>query len=100
MKYLVIAVTLLLIPSALGGCAKTVAPQPEIRTVEVKVPVPQPCVPASYGPAPDYPDTDSALRKAADAAERYLLLAAGRKLRVSREKENDTVIAGCPKVGK
>lgn len=77
-----------------AGCAgKT--PPPEVRTVTVNVPTRQPCVPASLGGAPDYPDTDSALRKAADAAERYLLLFAGRELRKAREVELVTVIQGC-----
>lgn len=79
----------------LGGCASTKIPPPEIRTVEVMVPTRQPCVPASLGGAPEYPDTDSALRKAADAAERYLLLFAGRELRKAREVELDTVVQGC-----
>ena len=88
MKYAVLPLALL------AGCTTT---QPEIRTVTVNVPVPQPCVPATLQPAPDYPDTDTALRTARDPAERYLLLGAGRPLRVARLNELETVVAGCPK---
>lgn len=86
----------ILLTMSLAACAtKADAPPERVRTVEVQVPVRQPCVPGTFGPAPDYPDTDSALRKAADAAERYLLLFAGRKLRVARESELNAVVAGC-----
>jgi len=81
----------------LSGCGHT--PRPEIRTVTVNVPVPQPCIPATLGDEPDYPDTDAALRAAVDAAERYLLIAAGRTLRIARNNELETAVAGCPKVG-
>lgn len=83
----------------LAGCATTQTPEPVIRTVTVNVPVPAPCVPATLAPAPEYPDTDSALRKATDAAERYLLVFAGRLLRDARLTQLETVVAACPKVG-
>jgi hypothetical protein len=84
---------------AMAGCASTPDPDvPErIVTVEVAVPVAQPCVPATLGPAPDYPDTDEALRSAPDAATRYLLIAAGRLLRIARLGEVEPVVAACPK---
>ena len=91
------AVTLTLL---LAGCATTQTPEPVVRTVTVNIPVPAPCVPATLAPAPEYPDTDSALRKATDAAERYLLVFAGRLLRDARLTQLETVVAACPKVGK
>lgn len=83
----------------LAGCSgrPQERPQPIVTTVEVAVPVAQPCVPATLGPAPDYPDTDEALKQAADAAQRYLLLVAGRILRAARLKELEIVAAGCPR---
>lgn len=97
MKFLGIMFGLMFAVAILSGCGHT--PRPEIRTVTVNVPVPQPCVPATLGDAPDYPDTDAKLLAAVDAAERYLLLAAGRALRIARNNELETAVAGCPKVG-
>lgn len=82
----------------LAGCATAPATPPErVVTVEVAVPVPSPCVPANLGPAPEYPDTDEALRAAPDAATRYLLLGAGRLLRIARANEVEPVVAACPR---
>ncbi len=83
----------------LAGCAGRPAlrPEVEIRTVEVAVPVALGCVPANMAAPSAYPDTDPALRAAADAAERYQLLFAGRQLRNARLAEVEPVIAGCPK---
>lgn len=79
----------------LAGCGKPLPPPEVIRTVEVAVPVKQKCVPDTFDPvAPIYPDTDAAL-KIGDAADRYLLLGAGRPLRVARLNELETVVAGC-----
>lgn len=81
-----------------AGCKTTPAPEPIIETVEVIVPgETQPCVPKSLGATPEYVDNDSALRKAVDAAERYMLLWAGRTQRIAREQELNTVIDGCPR---
>ena len=93
--YLVI-LGLLILESFLSGGGTTQTPRPEIRTVTVNVPVPQPCVPAELSPAPTYPDTDDALRAAPDAAERYRLVAAGRLLRITRNEILETVVKGCP----
>mgnify|MGYP000747660966 CR=1 FL=1 len=83
---------------SLAACATTEAAPPErIVTVEVAVPVPSPCVPATLGPAPEYPDTDEALRAAPDPATRYQLLGAGRLLRNARLNEVEPVIAACPR---
>ncbi len=81
----------------LAGCASTPDSEPRVVTVEVAVPVASPCVPASLGPAPEYPDTDEALRAAPDAASRYQLLGAGRLLRGARLNELEPVVARCPK---
>lgn len=73
----------------LGGCAGRVPPiarEPIIRTVEVRVPVPQPCPMLDrLGPAPVYPDTAEALHGAPNLFERVKLLVAGRALRIGRE---------------
>lgn len=72
---------------ALAGCAHT--PEPEIRTVEVKVPVDDPACAreavARLGEAPAYPDTPEALRAAPNLFERVKLILAGRELRIARE---------------
>lgn len=76
---------------ALAGCATTDTPDPEpiIRTVEVQVPVDDPACAraavAELGTGPTYPDTDAALRAAADLFARVQLLLAGRELRKARE---------------
>jgi hypothetical protein len=80
--------------SALSGCT-TVAREPEVRTQRVVIEKPVSCVPKNLGPAPTYPDTDEALRKAHDLAERYLLLWAGRELRSARLGETEPVIQTC-----
>lgn len=79
---------------ALTACAH--APrEPEIRTVEVKVPVAVPCVPANLPAAPVYPDTREAIQAAGAAPERYQLLAAGRELRIVRLRDLEAVVASC-----
>lgn len=69
--------------------------EPVIRTVEVRVPVPVACVPESLPAEPVYPDDDSSLKAAPDAAARYGLIAAGRVLRIQRAAEVEPVIKGC-----
>lgn len=84
----------LLACSALVACAgKT--PEPEIRTQRVVIEKPIACVPSNLGAVPTYPDTEEALRKAFDLAERYLLLWAGRELRAARLGETEPVIQAC-----
>lgn len=86
---------------SLAGCSSNgqhrLASEPIVRIVEVPVPVASACVPATLGEAPNYPDTDAALKSAADAAERYLLLGAGRPLRIARLRELEIVANACPK---
>lgn len=82
-----------------AACAHTPAPpEPQVVTVEVPVPVAQPCVPRQVSPTPpEYVDTDDALRAARDAAERFQLLWAGRSQRNSRLAELEPVVSACPR---
>jgi hypothetical protein len=85
---------------ALAACKTPSVPEPVVRTVTVNVPVAMPCIPQNYSRTrPQYADEDSALKAAVDAAERYMLLWAGREQRKAREAENEAVIAGCPSDG-
>lgn len=77
---------------ALAACAHV---EPRIVTRDVLVPVATSCVPEGLGPEPSYPDTADALKAARDAAERYLLMAQGRELRIARAAEVEPVIAAC-----
>jgi hypothetical protein len=104
---------LLALALLLGGCqtlrghkppvpapaAPPPAPAPHPRPLIIFRPAPPPapksCVPRSLAPPPRYPDSDSALRNAAGAADRYQLMAAGRILRERRLDELERVIAGC-----
>ena len=82
---------------ALAGCAHT--PEPEIRTVEVKVPVDDPACAreavARLGEAPAYPDTPEAIRAAPNLFERVKLLLAGRELRIAREAALKGALEAC-----
>ena len=83
---------------ALAACSTTSTerPEAEIRTVEIKVPVVQPC-PAleALGPSPDYPDSDAALAAATNLYERVKLLVAGRLLRITREANMAAIVQAC-----
>lgn len=88
---------LVLIVACLSGCGH--APEPEIRTVEVRVPVDDPaCSRAAMerlGAAPAYPDTPEAIRGASDLFERVKLLLAGRGLRVAHEAALMAALKAC-----
>lgn len=101
---------LLLTAAAVSGCANVAprqpmavaapphmppAPPPATKVVRVMVPKPVKCVPDDLGPAPAYPDSDSALRDAGGAADRYQLLAAGRLLREQRLQKLEDVVRRC-----
>lgn len=87
-----------LIPALLlAGCAAT--REPVVRTVTVTKPVAIACVPDALPAAPDYPDTDKALREAVDAAERYRLVAVGRLLRDARLATLEPIILNCRVTG-
>lgn len=77
----------------LAGCGHQ--REPIVKTVYVDRPVALECVPASLDDAPSYPDSNAALKQAADAAERYALIAAGRLLRDARLAELEPVIMNC-----
>ena len=70
-------------------------PAAATRDVVVRVPVKTACVPKTLPPAPKYPDSETALRDAGGAADRYQLLAAGRILRNRRLALLERVIEGC-----
>lgn len=84
----------------LAGCATTSDREPVVRTVTVNKPVAVSCIPAALPTAPEYPDTDTALLDAPDAAERYRLVAAGRLLRNQRLAELESVFNSCREVAR
>ena len=79
---------------ALGACAPRPAPEPIVRTVEVRVPVPVPCRP-DVGPEPVYADSPEALAAAPDVFEAMKLRIAGRDQRRGREAVLSAALAGC-----
>lgn len=90
----------LLLVLTLAACATTPPPVPEpiIKIQTVYVPGPAlACVPKELLGAPTYVDSDQALLSAADAAERFQLLFAGRMQRDARLREIEPVISSCPK---
>lgn len=60
--------------------------EPAVRTVEVRVPVHEPC-PIAEPAAPDYADDDADLKAAPNLFERVKLLAAGRLQRIAHQSE-------------
>jgi hypothetical protein len=79
----------------LGASTCATTSEPRVVTKEVRVPVPVSCVPKDLKAPPSYPDTDEALTALPDAAARYLLMAAGRGLRMQRASEVEPVITAC-----
>lgn len=83
----------------LAGCAghqRIEAPEPVIKTVEVKVPTPVPCPAlAKLGPEPAYPDTDAAIAAAPDIFVAAKLMAAGRLMRIKRGAEYAAAKTAC-----
>lgn len=81
------------------ACATPAPPEPIIRTVTVQVPFDDPaCIRAArerLGARPAYPDSDEALRAAANVFEGVQLLQAGRILRMAREVALESAIAAC-----
>jgi hypothetical protein len=76
----------------LFGCAG--APQTIIKTVEVSVLVPVPCV-VPVGPEPSYSDTPETVRAAANIAERTRLLLLGRNERIAYILKLQAASSGC-----
>lgn len=75
----------------LCGCATKAEPQ--IRTVEVKVPVTRPCVAPDVPPPPRYADGD--LNSATPPDQRYLKTATANQERKARLARIEPVIAAC-----
>ncbi len=100
-RILALAVVLLAAPFiTAGSCATT--REPEIRTVEVRVPVIAPC-PDGRDPAPAYPDTRAAVTAAldrGDLAEATRLVWAGWPLHWQRHAEDDAQVAACASAGR
>lgn len=82
--------------AACGGKVES-APPPVLVPVEVAVPIAGGCVPDATTPPPEYIDSDSVLRGAVDAAERYQLVLAGRAQRNARLNEIEPIVASCPR---
>jgi hypothetical protein len=61
--------------------------------------VPVSCVPRALPSPPAYPDSDTRLKQAGEAAERYQLMAAGRLMRIRRLAELERIVAGCRRAG-
>ena len=76
---------------SLAACATPDLPPP----IEIKVPVPVPCVSADFPKPPTYPDTREALRQAPDQAEFTRLLAAGWPLRDARLTALEAAVEAC-----
>lgn len=77
----------------LAACATTNA-EPEIRTVEVKVPVREACVPADLPPKPSS-YADDALNAGTPPDERYKAIAVANQQRKARLARVEPVISGC-----
>ena len=87
----------LLATQVAAGCQatpETAVPRLDVQVVEVSVPIPCPAL-SSLGPEPAYPDTDEAILAARNIAERSLLYATGRVLRMSRLNEYQTAAKAC-----
>lgn len=83
---------------SLAACASAnVEPRIEVREVRTAVPVA--CVPASLGPAPDYP-VDLIAILAMPGPDRYQAVAALMLLYRARLDEVEPVLALCAKAGK
>lgn len=84
--------------ATLAACASgpQVRPEPEVRTVEVKVATPVPCKAlADLGPEPAYVDTDAAIAAATDIGPLAKLYSKGRLQRIQRLSEYAVAKAGC-----
>jgi hypothetical protein len=96
-KTLSTALFLLLATLLAQGCqtaSETPLSRLDVQVVEVSVPIPCPAL-SSLGPEPAYPDTDEAIRSARNVAERALLYATGRVLRMNRLNEYQTAAKAC-----
>lgn len=82
-----------------AGCATTPRerPEPIVRVVTntVTKPVPCPALAELAASKPVYPDTEEAIRAAANMAERALLYAKGRLMRMAREAQYEAAASAC-----
>jgi hypothetical protein len=76
----------------LSACTSAGGGVPTVRTLDVPIAVP--CR-ADIGPEPEWPDTDRALKSAPDLFARVRLLAAGRLLRIARDRELSAALEAC-----
>lgn len=91
MRIAYIAAGLILLAVLLTGCAGTPAPQPPITVVK---PVPTSCI-KSKPVRPEFPDTDQAILKAPNIAERARLYSAGRLMRMGYIDVLEAALAAC-----
>lgn len=92
-----VALVGLLLPLLAQGCQiapKSPVNRLNVQTVQVSVPIPCPAL-SSLGPEPAYPDTDEAIQSARNIAERALLYATGRALRIQRLNEYQAAAKAC-----
>lgn len=68
--------------------------EPEVRTVEVRVPVHAPCE-ATPPVEPEWADTDEKLRDAPDHVARVRLLLIGRLQRIAHDQELHAYASAC-----
>lgn len=90
-RFLKLAVAFGLI-AATGGCAHTPPPEPQIKTVEVKVAVPVPCK-ATVDTHKTY--SDAAAEFTADIYEQAKALLAGRAEREADNERLKGAVTGC-----
>jgi hypothetical protein len=81
--------------AVLAACGTAAKPEPSVRIVEKRIPVPTACVTAATPQPPTYPDDDEAVRAAPSPGIRYSLIAAGRLLRIQRLAEIEPVLQAC-----
>lgn len=89
-----IRAALLILPFALAGCAGTMPPSPEVRTVEVKIPVPVPCM---VQPVNKPAFAVDALPLGSTVPAQMRALRAERKQRIGYEAELEAALQHCMK---
>ena len=90
-NYIAYGIAFLILAGMLTGCATKA--EPVVRTVEVRVPIREACVPPDVPGAPSrYADEGAA---AMTPDERYLATARANKERTARLARIEPVIAGC-----
>lgn len=80
---------------ALAGCGTVAKPEPQIRTVEIKVPVARPCVPENLPAPPTYRVTPADILAAPEGPARLVLTGIALAERIARLNEVEPVVAKC-----